>query len=277
MKKSLPDTTTKELEKPKTQQNEYLQIKIPRLSFKSVNLYLVIALVIFAFFLGILTHRVFYLQDTLKTQNSNNTQTGQLNNIAANDTAPLIPTLQPKVDVAIGHLPTLGNDNAKVTVVEFSDFQCPFCKQYIDNTYPQLFDTYIKTDKIKFAYRHYPLISIHPNAQKAAEASECANEQDKFWDYHDLLFKNQDTWSPLAAADAAITFTDYAGELGLNTEQFRSCLDSAKYKQKVDDDIAEANKVGVDGTPAFFVNGWRLTGAQPFPQFQTLIEQELKK
>lgn len=277
MKKNEAVASSQDLEKPKVPKTEYFQIKIPRLSFKSVNLYLVIALIIFAFLLGILTQRVFFLQDTLNTQNSNNSQTGQINNIATNNNIPQYPTPPPKVEVASGHLPTLGNDKAKVTVIEFSDFQCPFCKQFVDSTYQELYDAYIKTNKIKFAYRHYPLTTIHPNAQKAAEAAECANEQDKFWEYHDLLFKNQSTWSPLAAADAINSFTDYAGELGLNTDQFRSCLDTDKYKQKVDDDIADANKVGVDGTPAFFINGWRLTGAQPLAQFQTLIEQELKK
>ncbi|HLD01366.1 MAG TPA: thioredoxin domain-containing protein [Patescibacteria group bacterium] len=110
------------------------------------------------------------------------------------------PTLPPKVVVAKGHLPFRGNEKAKVTVVEFSDFQCPFCKSFFDNALQEVKKQYIDTGKIAFFYRHYPLTQIHPNAQIAAEASECANEQGKFWEYHDLLFQNQDAWSNLLTA-----------------------------------------------------------------------------
>lgn len=106
------------------------------------------------------------------------------------------PTPTPgKQPVDVGHLPALGNKSAKVTVVEFSDLQCPFCKRFFDETYSQLKKDYIDTGKISLTFRHYPLHSIHPNAQKAAEATECANEQGKFWEYHDILFKLQDSWA----------------------------------------------------------------------------------
>lgn len=259
-----------------SKKKDYVEINIPKFSFKNgnINYFLVIALIVLGFIGGMLTNKVLYLQDALKNAKSES----PTNNIAAANALPqAAPTLAPKVDVAVGHLPTLGNENAKVTVVEFSDFQCPFCKQFEDDTYSQLYDTYIKTNKIKFAYRQYPLVTIHPNAQKSAEASECANEQGKFWDYHDLVFKNQSSWSALAAADAANSFTDLAGQLGMDTTQFKSCLDSDKYKPTVDSDAADGSKAGVDGTPTFFINGWRLVGAQPFAQIQQLIEQELKK
>lgn len=259
-----------------SKKKDYVEINIPKFSFKNgnINYFLVIALIVLGFIGGMLTNKVLYLQDALKNAKSES----PTNNIAAANALPqAAPTLAPKVDVAVGHLPTLGNENAKVTVVEFSDFQCPFCKQFEDDTYSQLYDTYIKTNKIKFAYRQYPLVTIHPNAQKSAEASECANEQGKFWDYHDLVFKNQSSWSALAAADAANSFTDLAGQLGMDTTQFKSCLDSDKYKPTVDSDAADGSKAGVDGTPTFFINGWRLVGAQPFAQLQQLIEQELKK
>jgi protein-disulfide isomerase len=282
MKKPLLATTSPETEKAKAAtKKEYLEIPLPRLSFKNtgINAYLVTALIIFAFLLGMLTNKVLSLEKALKTQTTNNTaRIDQAKNVLGNtNNAPQAPTPPPKVDVTAGHLPALGNNNAKVTVVEFSDFQCPYCKQFEDNTYPQVYDTYIKTNKIKFAYRHYPLTTIHPNTQKASEASECANEQGKFWEYHDLLFKNQSTWSPLSAADAADSFTNYADQLGLNTAQFRSCLDTDKYKQNVDNDAADGSTAAVDGTPTFFINGWRIVGAQPFTQIQQLIEQELKK
>lgn len=112
-----------------------------------------------------------------------------------------IPT-PPKQDVDTGHLPTLGNNKAKVTVVEFSDFQCPFCKRFFDDTFSQLKKDYIDTRKIQFTYRHFPLRSIHANAQKAGEAAECANEQGKFWQYHDTLFQQQNTWENLPTAPA---------------------------------------------------------------------------
>ncbi len=111
--------------------------------------------------------------------------------------APNEPTPGPVQDVAVGHLPVRGNKNASVTVIEFSDFQCPFCEQFYKTTYPQLKKEYIDTGKIAFYYRHFPLTNIHPLAVPAANASECANEQGKFWEYHDLLFQNQTSWASL--------------------------------------------------------------------------------
>ncbi len=283
MKQNLLETPDKEIEPSKPQSDkEYLEIHIPRISFKDtkINTYLVTALVIFAFFLGMLTNKVLSLEKALKTTTVSNTApTGQTNNVLDNtNTARQAPTQPPaKVDIAIGHLSILGADNAKVTVVEFSDFQCPYCEKFATDAYPQIYDAYIKTNKIKFAYRHYPLTSIHPNTQKAAEASECANEQNKFWEYNNLLFKNQTTWSPQAITDAADSFTGYAAQLGLNTDQFRSCLDTDKYKENVQKDAADGDIASVDGTPTLFINGWRIVGAQPFAKIQALIDQELKK
>lgn len=284
MKQNLPEISDQKIEPSKPQSNnEYLEIHIPRISFKDtkINAYLVTALVIFAFFLGMLTNKVLSLEKALKTQTTNNAvPTGQVNNnvLGNTDIAPQAPTQPPaKVDVAIGHLPTIGPDNAKVTIVEFSDFQCPYCEKLATDAYPQIYDTYIKTNKIKFAYRHYPLTSIHPNSQKAAEASECANEQKKFWEYNNLLFKNQSTWSPQSPIDAATSFASYASELGLNTDQFRSCLDTDKYAENVRKDTADGDIAGVDGTPTIYINGIRLVGAQPFVKIQQIIEQELKK
>ena len=262
---------------------DYLELKIPKISFKNsnINYFLVIGLIAFGFIIGMLTNKVLFLQSTLKNNQEalKAVQSAQTNSLPAVNPNNLPAPTQPpsKITVANGHLPSLGNDNAKVTVVEFSDFQCPFCEQFESQTFPQVNDAYIKTGKIKLVYRHYPLTTIHPNAEKAAEASECANEQGKFWDYHDLLFKNQSTWTALAAPDAASSFTDLAGQLGLDTNQFSSCLSTDKYKQNVLNDISDGNKAGVDGTPTFFINGWRLVGAQPFAQLQQLIDQELKK
>jgi len=269
-------TTKKTNEQPVKQkesaQSDHFTVRIPRFQFKenSLNIYLVFALVIFAFILGMLTNKVMYLQTQVKSGALANAAPSQA--VQPTDVAP--PAV---VKVDNGHLPLMGNKDAKVTVVEFSDFQCPFCKQFFDDTFSQIKSQYIDTGKIKFAYRQYPLTTIHPNALQAANATECAQEQNRFWDYHDILFKNQDTWSTLAAADAGNDFVDYATQLGLNADQFKSCLDSSKFDKNVKGDMTAGTKVQVDGTPAFFVNGNRLVGAQPFSEFQKLIDQELKK
>lgn len=282
MKKNPSEASKLDAVTPKpTQDNNFIEIKIPKLSFKStnINLFLTLGLIIFAFLIGILTNRTFFLQNELKTQIGRSDKLTNQKSVlpASNINAAQNPLSQTKVDVASGHLPILGSSDAKVTVVEFSDLQCPFCKRFIDETYQQIYDDYIKTGKIKFAYRHYPLTTVHPNAEKAAQATECANEQSKFWEYEDLLFKNQNDWSALTLTDAANTFAGLAGQLGLDTGQFRSCLDSDKYKQNIETDMTDGSKAGVDGTPAFFINGRLLTGAQPFTTFQQLIDEELKK
>jgi protein-disulfide isomerase len=223
---------------PEPKKSKRLVIPIPVFSFRQsgANGLLVLSLVIFSFLLGMLTNKVIYLQ-----QAANNPTVGGPIQQAA------VPTPPPVVkDLSAGKLPVQGNKNAKVTIVEFSDFQCPFCKKFFDDSMQQIMDKYVKTGKVKFAYRHYPLITIHPNAQKAAEASECANEQGKFWEYHD-------------------------------SSNFQSCLESGKYKKNVETDIADAAKAQADSTPTIFVNGNRLIGALPFAEFEKIIEQELKK
>lgn len=246
-------------------------LRIPKFTFKEtpMNSFLVLSLIIFSFLLGMLTNKVIYLEQALKNPAPAAAPAGPT---AAGPAAPAIVE-----NMTAGKLPFLGSNDAEVTLVEFSDFQCPFCKKYFDETHKQINDTYIKTNKVKLAYRHFPLTSIHPNAQKAAEASECANEQGKFWEYHDLLFKEQDTWSPLAATDVINSFVDLAGQLSINTSQFQTCLESDKYKQNVNDDTAAATSAQVDATPSFFVNGVRVVGAVPFAELQKTIEEQLKK
>lgn len=262
-------------ETPPTKKDDHFNLRIPKLRFRetSLNAYLVFALVIFAFILGMLTNKVLYLEQQVKNSNTAS-NAAPANGQAVVPTEPAPPQV---VKVDAGKLPILGNENAKVTIVEFSDLQCPFCKNYLDETHEQIKEKYIDTGKVKFSFRHYPLTSIHPNAQKASEASECANEQGKFWEFHDQVFAEQDTWSPQTAADALTSFVGYAGDLDLDTEKFQSCVESDKFKDAVEADLEAGNKVQVDGTPAFFVNGYRLTGAQPFSEFERVIEEELKK
>lgn len=165
-----------------------------------------------------------------------------------------------------------GEEKAPITIVEFSEYECPFCKRYVDETYPQIFDEY--GDKIRYIFHDYPL-PFHPHAQKMAEVARCAGEQNKYWQMHDLLFKNRETWAN--KQDASTDIAGYAKSLGLDLEKFNSCLDSGKYTQAVKDDMVLGQSVGVQGTPSFFINGKRLVGAQPFESFKAIIEEELGK
>ncbi len=160
--------------------------------------------------------------------------------------------------------PARGPQNAPVTVVEFSDFQCPFCGKAHD-TVEQVMQAY--AGKVRLVFRQFPL-EMHQHAKKAAEASLCANEQGKFWEYHDVLFKNQQTLD-------APQLKDHANEIGLEQSKFASCLDSGKFSKAVQDDMSAGQQVGVSGTPAFFINGVMLSGAMPFDEFKRVIDQEL--
>ncbi|MBS3116953.1 DsbA family protein [Candidatus Woesearchaeota archaeon] len=160
-----------------------------------------------------------------------------------------------------------GDKNAPVTIVEFSDFECPFCGRFYEQTLPQIEEQYIKTGKVKLVYRDFPL-SFHTQAQKAAEAAECAGEQGKFWQMHDKLFKE-------GVSGGVTAFKQYAADLKLDMEKFNSCLDSGQMANEIRKDFLDGQQAGVQGTPGFFVNGKVISGAQPFSVFQQIIEQEL--
>lgn len=255
--------------KPKS--NDYIEFKLPKLRFQDSPLspLWVILLLVFSFLLGMSTMKLMYTEKTLDAVLSQNgTQAQQQNQ-------PTEPALGPKVDVQIGNLPLLGNKDAKLTIVEFSDFQCPYCKRFYDETYEQLKKDYVESGKARFAYRHMPLAS-HPLAQDAGEAAECANEQNSFWEYHDTLFNSFNDWASLTTETAIPKFVALAGDLGLNTAEFEACLTSNKHDQTVKDDLAAGSTAGVSGTPTFFINGKPLVGAHPYQTFKTLIDQELK-
>ena len=169
---------------------------------------------------------------------------------------------------------TLGSDDAKVTIVEFSDFQCPYCKMYFDNTFHQLKSKYIDTGKVKYVFKNYNL-PFHPEAPKAAMAGNCAFEQGKFWEMHELLFSKQDDWS--GKADNVQTFKKFAGELKLDQTKFDQCLDTDKYEDEMNADMDEGQAKNVSGTPTFFINGHKLVGAQELPEFDKEIEKALAK
>ncbi len=162
--------------------------------------------------------------------------------------------------------PSKGSPGAPIEMVEFSDFQCPFCLR-AHATVDQVLKSY--GDRIHFVYRHYPLPN-HPNARPAAEASACAAEQGKFWQYHDRLFEQQ---SKLSEDDLKA----HAAALGLDAPKFNACVDSHKYKSLVDTDVKDGDEAGVNGTPAFFINGRLLSGAQPMEAFRRIIDDELSR
>lgn len=164
--------------------------------------------------------------------------------------------------------PTIGKSDAPVTLVEFSDFQCPFCKGMA----PTLKQVSQKLgDKVQIVYRQYPLTSIHPFAAKAAEASLCANEQGKFWEMHDAMFEDQ---TKLAVKDLKAT----AVRLGMDGKKFDTCLDSGRYVEQIQNDLSEGQKVGVNGTPAVFINGVLLPGGSvPYATVEAAIQQELAR
>ena len=164
--------------------------------------------------------------------------------------------------------PTLGKADAPITLVEFSDFQCPFCKGMA----PTLKEVAQKLgDKVQIVYRQYPISSIHPFAMKAAEASLCANEQGKFWEIHDAMFEDQ---AKLAVRDLKAT----AVRLGLDAKKFDTCLDSGRYVEQVQNDLREGQRAGVTGTPAVFINGVEVPGGNvPYSTLEAAIERELAR
>ena len=180
-----------------------------------------------------------------------------------------------KVNVSVDDDPMLGNPKAKVTLVEFSDFQCPFCRRFWKDTLPQIKKEYIDTGKVKFVYRDYPL-SFHPGAQPAAESAQCAKDQNKFWEMHDKIFSEQEKQGQGTIQFSIGDIKNWASQIGLNMSAFNQCLDSGKYKSEIEKDVADGSAYGVSGTPTLYINGNPIVGAQPFSAFKAIIDSELK-
>lgn len=181
-----------------------------------------------------------------------------------------------RVNVSADDDPMLGNKNAKVTVIEFSDYQCPFCRSFWKDSFQQLKKEYIDSGKIKFIYRDYPL-SFHPMAEPTAQAAECADDQGKYWEYHDKIFGEEDKKGQGTVTYTVAELKLWASQIGLNSDKFNQCLDSGKYKTEVQKDFDAGNAAGVSGTPSFFINGRLIVGAQPFSAFKAIIDEELNK
>jgi len=176
------------------------------------------------------------------------------------------PPIQ-RIAVSVQGAPFKGGTNAPVTIVEFSDFHCPFCQRVV-STLAQLESRY--GEKVKLVFRDFPIESLHPGATKAHEAAHCANEQGQFWAYHDKLFASPPSSNP-------DVLKGLAKEVGLDTSTFATCLSSGKYQAAIKEDMAEGSRIGVDGTPAFFINGRQIIGAQPLDGFVRVIDDELAR
>ena len=190
---------------------------------------------------------------------------------------------QPKIPIKISvdDDPIIGSPNAPITIIEFSDFQCPFCARFHIQTLPIIMDEYINEGKVKLVFRDFPIQSIHPNAVLASVAAECANEQEKFKEMHDILFESQKEWSNQETGGAIELFNQYAREMELKQEQFESCLTSAKYVEEIQKDLNDGRTYGITGTPGFFIGNdeigfVELKGAQPFESFKKVIDSQLK-
>jgi len=168
-------------------------------------------------------------------------------------------------ELAIAGAPMRGVEKAPVTIVKFEDFQCPYCKT-VQPRFSELLNKY--DGKVRLVHKDLPLEELHPQARQAAEASRCAGDQGKFWQYHDKLYEH----SPKASAD---DLKAYAKEIGLNLDSFESCYTSGKHKAAVQKDLLEGAALGLTGTPVFFINGREVVGAQPMEAFTAIIDEEL--
>lgn len=182
------------------------------------------------------------------------------------------PTQPTKVNVAVGNFPVLGNTNAKVTMIEFADFRCPFCEQWFTNTEPQFIKDYVDTGKVKFAFRNFAFLG--PASTVAADAAECANDQGKFWDFHNYLYKNQPAETDTSMYNTD-TLTQAAVNLGMTDSTFRTCLDNKTDDAKAAKDMSDGQAAGVSGTPSFFINGTPIIGACPFATIKGAVDAEI--
>ncbi len=190
------------------------------------------------------------------------TTTGEHPTVAAGDFN--IPAeIKAKMKTLADDDPYIGAEDAPVVMVEFSDFQCPFCSRFKEQAMGDIIKNFVDTGVVKLVFRDLPL-PFHPHSQKAAEAAECAHEQGKFWEFHDKLFENQQ-------ALGVENYKKYAADLGLDMEQFNDCLDSDKYLSETQEDAKAAAEEGIGGTPGFVINGQVVSGAQPYDKFEQVI------
>jgi len=257
-------------------QNNTSKIFIKKSTFNGLILGLVLVIGIAAFFAG----------SYVTNLNSNQISEKDLDDAIAKLELKILqnqlPTKQPQLPVKISadNDPIIGNPDAPITIIEFSDFQCPFCARFHSQTLPLILEEYIEQGKVKLVFRDFPIQSIHPNAFPASIAAECANEQGKFKEMHDMLFDNQNEWNKQDTVDALSSFSQYATNIQLEQETFDSCLTNGKYIEEIKKDLDDGRDYGVSGTPRFFVGNDQigyveLKGAQPFESFKKIIDAQL--
>ncbi len=252
------------------------KITIKKSSYNNILKALVVTIAVAAFFSG-------YGLGTMDNSSLTNEAIAKFLNQAEQRALPTqqsVPVQTPVIMVSLDDDPVKGNPDAPVTIIEFSDFQCPFCSRFYTQTLPLIEKDYIDTGKVKLVYRDLPIDAIHPNARSAHIAAECADEQGKFWEYHDILFNNQRQWQGLGSVDFDNTLKEYAGQLGLQTASFDSCMKSPDISEEINDDLLDAAKYGATGTPTFFIgnekDGYvKITGAQAYSTFQRIIDDQL--
>ncbi len=279
-----PETKHDSIDNSSNNQSQTITIK--KSTYNNMIKGAVVAIAIAAFFGG-------YLSGTMDDSITNQNLLDAIEEIEITQAAPQAapqPTPTPTAEttpsepqlvrVSLDDDPVKGDPDAPVTIIEFSDFQCPFCSRFFQQTLPLIEENYIETGKVKLVYRDLPLASIHPNAIPSHIAAECADEQGKFWEYHDILFANQSQWNRLGLDELKNVFKQYADDLELDAVSYDSCLDSSDIVNEINEDLVDARALGATGTPTFFIgtedDGYvKITGAQPFTVFQANIDDLL--
>lgn len=252
---------------------------VKKSTFTSLVVVLVILIAIASFFAG--SYVTNFDSDKLTKSYLNDAISKLESKIERNVKSQNQPDSKP-MGISIDDDPMKGNPDAPITIIEFSDYECPFCGRFYANTLPLIEENYINAGLVNFVYRDFPIQSIHDNALPAALASECADDQGKFWPYHNMIFDNKSTWEKINGVDLLKEFEQYAVVLGLDIEEFNSCLESGKHLEEVKKDLQDGRDYGVTGTPGFFVGNDKLgyvelKGAQPFESFQRVIDGLLRQ
>ncbi|MCE9651902.1 MAG: DsbA family protein [Nitrosarchaeum sp.] len=251
------------------------KISMNKSAFNALMISVIAASLVAAFFAGSYVN----LKSDQVTKSELNSAIVKLESKISENQQPQQANVKP-TDISTDNDPIRGDQNAPITIVEFSDFQCPFCARFQTQTLPLILEQYVDTGKVKFVFRDFPIQNSHPNAMPAAVAAECANEQNKYWQFHDELFENQGVWNKMAITNATKVFKEFATKLDLNQDQFNSCLDSGKYIGEINSDLNDGRKYGITGTPGFFIGNEKIgfvkvNGAQPFEVFKSVIDSQL--
>jgi len=189
---------------------------------------------------------------------------------------PALPDISEALQLRSDDPRALGDPNAPVLIIEFTDYECPFCQQFFRDTRPQIIESFVQTGAVRFVARDFPLADIHPSAPLAAAAGQCAADQGQFWPMYERLFAtHQEEWGGVPKRDREV-FIEFASDLGLDSDAFSACLDDPATLQRIEQEQAAAARFGINSTPNFLVNGQLLRGALPFRVFEDLVQQALQ-